>query len=62
MAYDSQDIRSYCGHCKRQWDADLFKCPHCGSHLVNFNSSNRSEELAVHERWKKHNSNFTPKN
>lgn len=60
MPYDSQDIKSYCGHCKKQFQADKLKCPDCGSHLVNYNTSHRSEELAVQDRWERNNKNFKP--
>lgn len=61
MSYNSQDIKSYCGHCDKQFEADKFKCPDCGSHLVNYNSADRSEELAVIKRWKSHNPTMSSK-
>ncbi|MDB5223633.1 MAG: hypothetical protein JWN83_2300 [Chitinophagaceae bacterium] len=56
--YNEEDIRSYCGYCKQQFDAEIYLCPNCGSNLVNYNTGMRTEEFAVQDRWERHNRNF----
>lgn len=58
MPYNEEDIKSYCGYCKQQFDAEIYLCPNCGSNLVNYNTGMRSEEFAVQDRWERHNRNF----
>lgn len=60
MAYKEEDIKSYCGYCKKQFDAVVYYCPHCESNLVNYNTGMRSEEFAVQDRWERHNKTFKP--
>lgn len=62
MPYNEEDIKSYCGNCKLQFDASLYKCPKCGSNLVNYNTGMRTEKFAVQDRWERHNKNFNKDN
>jgi predicted amidophosphoribosyltransferase len=58
MTYNDEDIKSYCGNCKKQFDADIYYCPDCGSNLVNYNTGLPTEKFAVQDRWERHNRDF----
>ena len=58
MTYNEEDIKSYCGNCKQQFDAEVYYCPNCGSNLVNYNTAMRTEQFAVQDRWERHNRGF----
>ena len=61
MIYNDEDIKSYCGNCKLTFDAEIYYCPHCGSNLVNYNSSMPTEDFIVQDRWERHNRGFRKK-
>lgn len=58
MPYSDADIKSYCGNCKKQFEAEVYYCPDCNSNLVNYNTALPTEKFAVQYRWERHNKNF----
>lgn len=61
MSYTEDEIKSYCGYCKKQFPPEEYLCPVCGSNLVNYKPGIPSEEVLAQQKWEQHNRHFKGK-